>query len=137
MLNKIRYISICGHAINQENPFFEVEDTLKDERFYDNPLVTGAPYIRSYSGMQLISSEGYKLGMLCVIDTRPHILLTQHVLGLKLLSHYISCLLEFRLLRKISDEKSCKIEMLEGTQDMLLNMIAHDAELYNKKLSPE
>jgi GAF domain-containing protein len=56
-----RKISFCGHAINQEG-LFMVPDALEDERFSDNPLVTGAPYIRFYAGYTLKLRQGINLG---------------------------------------------------------------------------
>lgn len=65
-----RDISFCGHAI-LANDTFVVPDTLKDENFADNPLVTGDPYIRFYAGHPLKGKNNTNLGTLCVIDQKP------------------------------------------------------------------
>jgi PAS domain S-box-containing protein len=62
--------SFCAHAILREGPFI-IPDTLADERFADNPLVTGQPHIRFYAGMPLRGRAGYRIGTLCLIDRRP------------------------------------------------------------------
>jgi len=65
-----RDISFCTHTI-QERQAFHVPDTQLDPRFADNPLVTGAPFIRSYLGAPLSTPDGYNVGALCAIDTVP------------------------------------------------------------------
>jgi diguanylate cyclase (GGDEF)-like protein len=47
-----------------------VADTHDDWRFAINPLVTGAPAVRSYLGVPLSSPDGYNVAVLCAFDTR-------------------------------------------------------------------
>lgn len=65
-----RDVSFCGHAILGVDPM-EVPDASLDERFADNPLVTGEPHIRFYLGVPLTAPGGHNIGTLCVIDRRP------------------------------------------------------------------
>lgn len=66
-----RDVSFCAHAINQQDVMV-VADARQDERFHDNPLVTGSANLRFYAGVPLHSPEGLALGALCIIDDKPH-----------------------------------------------------------------
>jgi len=68
-----RDISFCGHAILGDQVLM-IPDATSDERFHDNPLVTGDPHIRFYAGCPLRVGNGVKIGTLCLIDVRPRIL---------------------------------------------------------------
>jgi len=65
-----RDISFCGHAILADN-IFQIPDARTDERFADNPLVTGAPGIRFYAGRPLSVGDDMRVGTLCLIDVKP------------------------------------------------------------------
>ncbi|WP_311790696.1 MULTISPECIES: sensor domain-containing diguanylate cyclase [Pantoea] len=65
-----RDISFCGHAILQDD-IMVVENTLNDERFHDNPLVTGEPHIRFYAGCPLRGPGGVNVGTLCILGPEP------------------------------------------------------------------
>lgn len=68
-----RAISFCGHTILSRH-IMSTADARVDERFFDNPLVLGEPYIRFYAGCPLLAEDGNALGTLCLIDRRPRIL---------------------------------------------------------------
>jgi GAF domain-containing protein len=65
-----RSLSFCAHALGEPRPLV-IEDARLDERFADNPQVTGPPNLRFYAGAQLRTKEGWDLGTLCVLDTEP------------------------------------------------------------------
>ncbi len=65
-----RDVSFCGHAILGDD-IFTIPNTLADDRFRDNPLVTEAPNIRFYAGCPLTVPNGSKVGTLCLIDVQP------------------------------------------------------------------
>ncbi len=88
-------ISFCAVAI-QGSDLLVVPDTLKDERFANNPLVTGGPKIRFYAGAPLITQDGVALGTLCVADVVPRRLQPDQTLTLCILSRHVVTLLELR-----------------------------------------
>jgi GAF domain-containing protein len=68
-----RGISFCGHAILGPD-LFVVADASLDDRFADNPLVTGPPHIRFYAGVPLLVDDQHAVGTLCIIDSKPRVL---------------------------------------------------------------
>ena len=87
--------SFCGHAISDTSTLI-VGDAATDERFHDNPLVTGSPDIRFYAGAPLVNAEGHALGTLCVIDRVPRILTDGQRSALESLSRQLMAHLELR-----------------------------------------
>jgi phosphoribosyl 1,2-cyclic phosphodiesterase/CheY-like chemotaxis protein len=73
-----RDMSFCAHAILQHDVMI-VADALLDERFADNPAVTGGPRVRFYAGCPLILDDGCCVGTLCLIDQRPRQLDAQEI----------------------------------------------------------
>lgn len=67
-----RDISFCTHTIMARVPL-NVGDAHQDDRFRDNPLVTGDPHIRAYLGAPLKTPDGYNVGALCAIDRKPRL----------------------------------------------------------------
>lgn len=62
--------SLCGHLVALPQGM-TVPDLAQDERFHDNPLVTGDIGLRFYAGSPLVLPDGHVVGALCVLDREP------------------------------------------------------------------
>ena len=66
--------SRCAPTPSSATTCSSVPDTLEDDRFADNPAVTGPARIRFYAGVPLVLADGSRVGTLCVGDHRPRLL---------------------------------------------------------------
>lgn len=87
-----RSVSFCGHAILQDDLFI-IENALEDERFHDNPLVTGDMHIRAYAGRPL-KFNGQNIGTFCIMDTKPRKFTEQEKSDLNDIGHWVERELE-------------------------------------------
>jgi GAF domain-containing protein len=78
-----RGTSLCAAAILGDGPHV-IPDAQADSFARANPLVEGEFGLRFYAGVPLTTHDGYKLGMLCVMDTQPRPV-TEH--ELRVLAH--------------------------------------------------
>jgi GAF domain-containing protein len=62
--------SFCGHILDNPEGLI-VKDATLDERFHDNPFVTGDVGLRFYAGTPLVLPDGHIVGALCVMDNQP------------------------------------------------------------------
>lgn len=62
--------SFCGHAI-LGNDVLVIPDAREDARFFDNPLVTGEPFVRFYAGLPLKGPGKTNVGTLCIVAHEP------------------------------------------------------------------
>ncbi|UTM21756.1 GAF domain-containing sensor histidine kinase [Dyadobacter chenhuakuii] len=127
-----REFSFCAHAIENPNQPMVVADARKDERFTDNPLVSGDPYIVFYTGVPLIDRDGYALGSLCVIDHMPRQLTSQQLFALQVLARQVARLFELR--RPVSALNSSEQE-LEARAERLLTHRTRQLSHQNQALS--
>lgn len=100
-----RDISFCGHAILGDNTFY-IPNALEDQRFFDNPLVTGDPNIRFYAGHPLKAANGEKIGTLCIIDSEPKELNEEELNCLAELANTVEqelCALEYSTLDELTN----------------------------------
>ena len=124
--------SICAHAV-RGGDLFIVPDLKEDDRFANNPLVTGNPGMRFYAGAPLRTAEGHTLGMVCVLDLVARQLDTRQVQALESLARQVMALLELRrtarladLLLAESDRLNAALRDADASKDELLSMIAHE-----------
>lgn len=86
----------CAHAILRPEQTLVVPDASSDPRFSDNPLVRGRSQFRFYAGAPLVTSEGFSLGALFVIDHHPKAISAAQVESLRALSRQVVAQLELR-----------------------------------------
>lgn len=118
--------SFCSHALNTPNEMFIVTDSRMDLRFHDNPLVTGEPHVIFYAGMPLVSSEGYPLGTLCVIDNKPNELDQDKKDALVALASQVVRLLDLRKKNKLLTEAQVAIAFHAQQMEEFAYIASHD-----------
>ena len=95
-----RAVSFCTHTIQQRDPLI-IENALDDPRFAESPLVVGPPYVRSYAGIPLRTPEGYNVGALCAMDTRPRRFSPADIAILSNFANIVCDELELRLIAQV------------------------------------
>ncbi len=126
-----RELSFCNHAIQSPESIFIIEDSSKDDRFKDNPLVIGGPKLIFYAGVPLVDKDKCALGTLCVIDNEPKILSSEQIEALKTLSKSVINLFELRRKNlKLAEEKSVLLDTLEFNNPFFL-ILNHDGVIQN------
>lgn len=120
-----RDLSFCAHALHYDDIMI-VEDALLDERFSDNPLVTGEPHIRFYAGIPLIVDAKLKAGTLAVIDSSPRKLTLEQRSGLQGLAKQVVNLLNLRYnlmeLKRNGREREFLANIVQLSNDAILSI---------------
>jgi excisionase family DNA binding protein len=62
--------AFCNYTVLQSD-IQQFPNLASDPRFADNPAVNAAPHFRFYAGAPITDEQGYALGSLCIIDTKP------------------------------------------------------------------
>jgi GAF domain-containing protein len=64
-------VGFCAHAI-LESEALAIPNAAENQRFADNPLVTGDFHLRFYAGVPIRGLKGKTIGALCLVDNKPH-----------------------------------------------------------------
>jgi diguanylate cyclase (GGDEF)-like protein/PAS domain S-box-containing protein len=77
--------SFCALCVINKGPSL-IADARKDPCWQGNPLVTGAPFIRSYLGVPVRGDGGLLIGALCVISPEPDAFRPEQIAPLAMLA---------------------------------------------------
>lgn len=121
-----REYAFCAYAINNPNEIMVVPDSRKDARFSDNPYVTGSPHVIFYAGIPLTNPEGYTLGTLCVIDSKPRELNDRQYASLKVLANMVVKLFELRRKNLQLEEAREKLRRTNRELEKFAAIVSHD-----------
>lgn len=129
-----RNISFCAHAILHPGELLTVPDASQDERFKGNPIVTGDPNIRFYTGAPLVTMEGEALGTLCVLDRVPRELSPAQRDALQALARQVVAQLELRRAmatlerqRQEQDRRQRELEAYQGRLEDINQVLARQS----------
>lgn len=130
--------SFCARA-RTEDTLMVIPDAREDSRFRANPLVTQSPYVRFYAGAPLVTPDGFVLGTLCVLDTKPRSLSSSQRRHLQVLARQVIGQLELRRqARALATEFSARLEadvLLRNNERILDGVLRHtDVLVYAKDL---
>ncbi|MFD0793028.1 PAS domain S-box protein [Mucilaginibacter litoreus] len=105
-----REISFCNNTLKQ-NGIYTIPDTLLDDEFKSNPLVTGEPYVRFYAGATLVTKEGFAIGSLCVVDVKPRELSAHQQKTLLVMAKQVVHLMELnQSLHTLAEKRKVELE---------------------------
>jgi signal transduction histidine kinase len=117
-----RDVAFCHHTI-QNDDVMVVPDARADSRFMENPLVTGTPDIRFYAGAPLRLASGFKLGAMCIIDTKPRTLTAVETRRLATLAQIVVDEMELRVKTAELETAWAKAQSAsQAKSDFLANM---------------
>lgn len=131
-----RDVSFCGHTILQQEPLI-IQDAKSDDRFHDNPLVTGDPHIRFYAGYPLAGPNGRNIGTLCLADRKPRLMDDRQMMTFRELAavaeHELNMVDVIRTQRSLIEVK----DALAATQKRLAEELDEAADYVRSLLPPK
>ena len=121
-----RAISFCNYTILDPKQILVVPDLRTDDRFANNPLVTGEPHAVFYAGAPLVTPGGEVLGSICVLDGKANNLNEDQKEALGALANQIITKLELH--KKIHELTRIRKQLKEANHDLknFALIVSHD-----------
>jgi sigma-B regulation protein RsbU (phosphoserine phosphatase) len=121
---------LCASAIQHGAPYV-ITDALRDPRTAANSLVHGAMGVQFYAAAPITTADGFRLGTVNILDTRPRQISTADLTTLQDLAAVVMEQLELRLaalravrierrLREEAEQHSSEIEIFASTLQQTL-----------------
>jgi PAS domain S-box-containing protein len=125
--------AFCAHTILQPQEMLIVPDGRQDSRFADNPFVQGEQGIRFYAGAPLVTSDGYALGTICVIDKMLRQLTAQQKHSLQALARQVMVHLELRRskvqLEQTHQQQQKAEQTIQKSEERFRSLIQHSSDM--------
>lgn len=118
----LREKTICQYTI-KDDQILEIEDLHEDPRFCNESFVENGKRLSFYAGAPLITSEGYRLGALCVLDYKKHRLNPAQREALRTLADEVIALLEVR-------KKNAELKRMLDQAEQYKNLFNNSSELH-------
>jgi signal transduction histidine kinase len=122
LIETSRDLSFCAHAILGRD-LLVVPDARQDARFSDNPAVNTDGGVRFYAGAPLVTTEGFALGTLCVVDDEPRRLDIEQLQALRALARQVTSQLEMRRYSVALANTTARLQELERHKDELAGLV--------------
>lgn len=121
-----RDVAVCNITIATPHKPLVIEDMTKDERTAHNPFVEDGLKVRFYAGVPICSPEGYALGTLCVIDTKPRSISEKQLACLKALADQTMVLFENNRNKLRHQQAVQNLELRNQELERFAHVAAHD-----------
>lgn len=102
--------SLCGHAVAAKASLV-LADARADPFFRSHPAVSEAGFA-AYAGLPIVLGNGYAIGTLCVLDTKPHNWRRDQLTSLQSLVEQVALLIADRI--SSNDAHACQAWLLRG-----------------------
>jgi signal transduction histidine kinase/PAS domain-containing protein len=124
-----RIISFCGCTINSSEGEIIVNDSSKDERFFDNSLVQTEGGTLFYAGVSILDQDGVTLGTISVTDERPGEISPEQLFALRTISKSVATLLKESRNRILLTEYRKDLEVVIEYCSPFNIIIDHDGKI--------
>jgi signal transduction histidine kinase/CheY-like chemotaxis protein len=126
MQNTPREKTFCHYCIEQDD-FYEIKDTLTDERSKDLPHIKNDPNpLRYYGAYPLKSKEGYNLGSISVCSQEPFELNETTKEALKTLADQVIVQFQLKRQNRLLRDANLKAEKLSKANDDFISNMSHE-----------